>query len=305
VADRDTKLRSQYKAMVRNTVGISVCHTGSACTIQYFWKNAYTATPRSFFDTGTDDFWYWPLDGFRNGNKLYVSLLAVRNKPNAGPGDAFGFEITGTKLAVVDNALDSPDKWHTSITDLTDGRFWPGPSMVTEGKYVLWYTQVTAGEGKGFMTVLRVPNNKMAMTAAAWEYLKKDGSWGKGLPGEDAQRVIDQAISEMSVRYHPSIHKWVAIVPGPGFPTPQVDVRIADSAIGPWSSPQKLYEFPEMKTDRPGYDKDTFCYATKEHTEFTDKKIALTYACNSMVVAKAVANSEIYRPRVVILDLPH
>jgi len=49
-----------------------------------------------------------------------------------------------------------------------------------------------------------------------------------------------------------------------------------------------------MKRDTPGYDKDTFCYAVKEHIEFTEGKIAFTYACNSMVVAKTVANMNIY-----------
>jgi hypothetical protein len=145
----------------------------------------------------------------------------------------------------------------------------------------------------------------MAQPSSAWEYLKTDGNWKAGLPDEDAMHVIEQAVSEMSVRYHPTVRKWIAIVPGPGFPTPQVDIRTADSPIGPWSNPQKLFEYPEMKSDRPGYDKDTFCYATKEHVEFTDAKIALTYVCNSMVLAKTVANMEIYRPRVVILDLPH
>jgi len=306
VGDRDAKLRSQQKAMVRNTVGISTCPAGGACTVQYFWQKQYSEKPRSFFDTGTDDLWYWPLDAWLDGKKLFISLLAVRNKPGAGSEDAFGFEIAGTKLATVNNAKDSPEKWRVKITNLTDGRFWPGPSIVADGKYILWYTQVATGEGKGgFMTVLRVPKNKMATPSAAWEYLKKDGSWGSGLPGDDAMHVIEQAISEMSVRYHPAIHKWIAIVPGPGFPTPEVDARIADSPVGPWSAPQKIFEFPEMKHENPGYDKDTFCYATKEHIEFTDTKIALTYACNSMVVAKVIANPDIYRPRVVFLDLPH
>jgi hypothetical protein len=305
VADRDTKLRSQYKVMVRNSVGISTCPVGGACTIRYFWQKPYTPRTRSFFDTGTDDLWYWPLDAFLDGKKLFVSLLAVRNKPNAGTTDAFGFEIVGTKLATISNALDSPAKWHMSIEQLTDGRFWSGTSMIPDGQYVLWYTQVSGGEGKGYMTVLRVPKDKMALPSSAWEYLRKDGAWKSGLPGEDAMHIIEQAISEMSVRYHPAIRKWVAIVPGPGFPTPQVDIRTGDSPIGPWSNPQKLFEFPEMKSGRPGYDKDTFCYATKEHVEFTDTKIALTYVCNSMVLAKTVANMAIYRPRVMILDLPH
>ena len=305
VGSRDAKLRSEFKVMVRNSVGISVCPEGGSCTIRYFWQKPYTPQARSFFDSGTDDVWYWPLDGFREGKKLFVSLLVVRNKANAQPNDAFGFEIAGTKLAIVSNVLKSPEKWKVSYQDLTDGRFWPGTSMVADGKYVLWYTQVSSGEGKGFMTALRVRRNKMSNPSNAWEYLKKDGTWGSGLPREDTMHVIEQAISEMSVRYHPSIHKWIAIVPGAGFPTPQVDLRTADSPVGPWSAPQKIFEFPEMKRDSAGYDKDTFCYATKEHVEFTDTRIALSYACNSMVLAKTIANMEIYRPRMVILDLPH
>jgi hypothetical protein len=42
----------------------------------------------------------------------------------------------------------------------------------------------------------------------------------------------------------------------------------------------------------------------KEHLEFGDAKLVLTYACNSMVLSKTVANMDIYRPTVVILDLP-
>jgi hypothetical protein len=116
--------------------------------------------------------------------------------------------------------------------------------------------------------------------------------------------VIDQPISEMSVRYHPMIKKWLAVSTGPEFPSPRVVARVSDSPVGPWSDPQTIYEFPEMKRDNPGYDKDTFCYAAKEHVEFTDSKIALTYACNSMVVAKTIANMNIYRPQVVVLELP-
>jgi Domain of unknown function (DUF4185) len=305
VAGRDTKLRSQYQVMVRNSIGISSCPPGGPCTIQYFWKNPYTPHARSFFDTGTDDLWYWPLDAYLDGKQLFISLLAVRNQPRSSAPEAFGFEIAGTDMATVSNPHDPPEKWQISIQKLTGSHFWPGPSIIPHGSYVLWYTQVSEGEGKGYMTVLRLPKSKMANPSSAWEYLKKDGSWGAGLPSDDAMHVIDQAISEMSVRYHPPIRKWIAIVPGPGFPTPEVDARTSDSPIGPWSKPQKIFEFPELKPGHPGYDKDTFCYATKEHIEFTVKKIALTYACNSMVLAKTVANMDIYRPQVVILDLPH
>lgn len=302
VGDRETKLRTEYKAMPRNSVGISVCKAGGPCSMKYFWKGQYTPKPRSFFDTGTDDLWYWPMDAYITGKTLYVSLLTVRNKPGAKTEDAFGFEIAGTKLATVDNAFASPDKWQVKVQDLTDSHLWVGNSIVADGKYLLWYTQVSVAEGKGYMTVLRTPIDNSSHPT--WEYMRKDGRWTSGLPNDDAMHVIDQPISEMSVRYHPSIKKWLALSTGPEFPSTYVAARTADSAIGPWSAPQKIYEFPEMKRDSPGYDKDTFCYAVKEHIEFAESRIALTYACNSFVYKKTVDNMNIYRPRPVMLDLP-
>jgi hypothetical protein len=304
VGSAGTKLRNQAKTMVHNSIGISECEPGTHCTLNYSWHDPNSPKPRSFFDTGTDNLYYWPLDGFREGRTLYLSLLAVRNKPGAKLGDAFGFEIVGTKMATIDNVQAPPEKWRVSIQDLTDASLWTGASLVPDGKYVIWYTEVSEGEGRGFMTEMRLPRNKMAKPSGNWEYLNKDNHWVAGLAGKDAMHVIEQPISEMSVRYHPSIKKWLALSPGPDFPSAWAVVRSADSPVGPWSSPQKIYEFPEMRPDNPGYDKDTFCYAVKEHIEFSVAKIALTYACNSMVLSKTMANMNIYRPRAVVLDLP-
>src|SRR5580765_1762752 len=290
--------------MVRNSVGVTTCITDKPCTIQYFWKNQKTPKPRSFFDTGTDEEWYWPMDGYLDGDKLYVSLMIVRNKPGAGPSDAFGFEIDGTRWATVSNALALPDEWKISIKDLTKKELWPGSSIVRDGDFVLFYTQASQGEGKGYMIVMRVPVNKIDSPEKNFEYLGNDGKWHAGLPHGDAQHVIDQAISEMSVRYHPSTKKWVAISPGIEFPSKRVIARTADSPIGPWSQPQDIFEFPEMKAANPIYDKDTFCYATKEHTEFEDGNVVMTYACNSSVIAKVMNTLELYRPQVVVLDVP-
>src|SRR5580658_1951309 len=112
VGGENTELLSQAKTMVRNSVGISICKANADCTMRYFWQHPADPKPRSFFDTGTDDLWYWPLDGFFEGKTLYISLLAVRNKPGPQSNDAFGFEIAGTKLATISNPHASPDKWH-------------------------------------------------------------------------------------------------------------------------------------------------------------------------------------------------
>ena len=299
-----TQLRNQSKTMVRNSVGISDCRPGHGCTIRYFWNKPNDPKPRSFFDTGSDDLWYWPLDAYLSGDTLCVSLLAVRNKPGSTSEDAFGFEIAGTKLATISNAHDSPPKWRIRVSDLSDSRLWLGVSIVPEHNELIWYTQVSEGEGHGFMTAVRVARDKVGELPNTWEHLNQNGQWVSGLPGSDAAHVIDQAISEMSVRYHPSIKKWIALSTGPEFPSPRAVIREADSPIGPWSKPQTIFEFPEMKSANPGYDKDTFCYAVKEHIEFADDKIVLTYACNSMVIKKTMDNMLIYRPKVVVLDVP-
>jgi hypothetical protein len=304
VGTPQTHLRSQSKTMVRNSVGISDCEGNWPCAIRYYWKKPKDPKPLSFFDTGTDDLWYWPEDASLSGDTLYVALLAVRNKPGAKTTDAFGFEIAGTKLATIRNPHDPPDKWRIDFTDLSDSRLWLGVSIVPDGSELIWYTQVSEGEGHGYMTVVRVMRDKVAKGPNAWEHLTKNGQWAPGWPGSDAMHVIDQAISEMSVRYHPSIKKWVALSTGPEFPSPRAVIREADSPVGPWSAPQTIFEFPEMKPSNPGYDKDTFCYAVKEHTEFAVDRIVMTYACNSMVIGKVMSNMDIYRPRVVVLDLP-
>jgi hypothetical protein len=304
VGSKATAQRSQAKTMVRNSIGISHCVPHKRCAMRYFWSQPKAPKPRSFFDSGTDDLWYWPLDGFLNGKTLYVALLAVRNKPNATPKDIFGFEIVGTKLATISNVHASPAKWRPVVRDLSDSQLWVGVSIVRDGNYLIWYTQVIHGEGSGYISAMRTLANRIATSPTAWEYLRNDGQWKAGFPSEDAMHLIDQPISEMSVRFHPSTHKWVALSIGPEFPSPRAVVRLSESPLGPWSAPQTLFEFPEVKASAPGFDRDTFCYAVKEHTEFMVNKIALTYACNSMVVDKVMANMQIYRPRVVVLDLP-
>ena len=52
---------------------------------------------------------------------------------------------------------------------------------------------------------------------------------------------------------------------------------------GPWSKPKSLdVNIPEVDPQSPLYDKNTFCYAGKEHIEFAGNgNRVVTYVCNS------------------------
>ena len=305
VADSTATLRSQEKTMVHNSIGISTCRESSQCAMQYFWrKRRDPSRARGFFDTGVDNEWYWPLDGYRDGDVLYVSLLIVRTRPGAAASDAMGFEVLGTRWATVSNLSAPPLTWKITITPMTDRTLLPGITVFRDGKFLIFYAQAVKQQGQGYTVALRVPLDKLRAPAANWQYLANDRTWRAGNPQNDALHVLDQAVSEMSVRYHPALKKWVAITPSPGQLSNTIAARTADSPVGLWSAPQPVFRFPEMTPGNPLYDKDTFCYATKEHIEFGDESLVVTYACNSFVYQKVINNMNIYRPRIVTLHLP-
>ena len=75
---------------------------------------------------------------------------------------------------------------------------------------------------------------------------------------------------------------------------------------GPWSEEKTLIEkIPEMDEQNPLYDKNTFCYAGKEHVQYSrPRRIVATYVCNSAEDAEKKEsfirrNLFLYRPVVV------
>ena len=75
-------------------------------------------------------------------------------------------------------------------------------------------------------------------------------------------------------------------------------VRTASSLTGPWSKEKILFKIQEIPSG-------SFCYAAKEHPEFNgaERKMLVTYVCNSMDFVKLVQNMEIYLPRTVWLGM--
>jgi hypothetical protein len=66
-----------------------------------------------------------------------------------------------------------------------------------------------------------------------------------------------------------------------------------------------IYQIPIMQKSDPNYDKETFCYAGKEHPEFEKPgELLFTYVCNSMKPKKLETLTNVYIPQVVVMPMP-
>lgn len=291
-----TRIGSRF---VRNAIAISTCNEQNGWQINYYWGGYGTSVPRSFFESNTKKYWYWPLDGFLYRNRLYLALAKLEDNPRE---KIFSFKTAGVVLARVSNLAAPPNQWRIEYFKLTEGSaFYPGSATVVNGSHAYFFAVY---EKQKAMILIRIHLEKLDQPAANLEYFAKDKSWKRGLKGPDAYVVIETGHSEMSVRYHPELNQWLALTGG-DFMSNKIMVRTAPELTGPWSKRQAVYEFPEMNPKAAGYDSDTWCYAAKEHIEFAGvNKLFVTYACNSFKLEKLVSNMSIYRPQGVFVEFP-
>jgi hypothetical protein len=288
--------------MVRNTLGISSCANGE-WKLDYVIRHNADGKKLDFFPSADPKHWYWALDGVYYNKELWVTLLCVRNTDKSV--FELGFEVCGTDLARVSGLDRDPQQWKVSITNLVpDGiRSYPSASTVISGKYLYIYSLVEFGSRPQALT--RIALGKLSDAKRNLEYLSTDGNWKNGFDPKTSKIVMEPGASEMSVRYHPDMKKWVAVMVDPTFFSDSVFFRTADQMEGPWTRAEVIYRIPEMDKNRAGFDKDTYCYAGKEHPEFEmPGELVFTYTCNTMKPEKLLTEPNIYFPQVVRMKMP-
>ena len=288
--------------MVRNSIGVSTCDRG--WEVDYVIRRGDQEQPLDFFQAQHKDTWYWALDGFFHKNELWVTLLCVRNHPKT-TSTALGFEACGADLAKISRLDADPQHWSVKYFSLVpDGiHAYPSATAVVEGEYV-YISALLEGDSRP-MLLTRIPLESLDAPAEHLQYLSKSGKWKAGLAPADAMPVMQHGNTEMTVRYHPGLKKWVAILTYPKLFSDKILARTAAQLTGPWSNNKVIYRIPEMQKGHAGYDKDTFCYAAKEHPEFRRPgSLLITYACNTMNVQKLTSKLDIYFPKVVRIPYP-
>jgi len=288
--------------MVRNSLGISTCKDGR-WHLNYVIRHDSAGNPLTYFQEQKPDTWYWALDGVYYNKNLWVTLLCLRNTPKDA-GNPFGFETCGTDLAKVSDLDANPQKWKVKYFPLVpDGTHaYPSATTVIEGDYL--YIFALYEKATRPMLLTRIPLKGLNDPAKNLQYLATNGSWKPGFVPDDAEHVMADGSTEMSVRYHPQLKEWLAVLMDPAFFSNKILLRTAPELTGPWSTGRVIYNIPEMEKDKPGYDKDTFCYAAKEHPEFREPgSILFTYVCNTTQVDKLPKELNIYFPKVVRVPL--
>ena len=298
------EVNNNVPRMVHNTLGISTCTNGK-WKIAYAIKRSANGEFDSFFKPQrSDGTYYWALDGVEHNHELWVTLLCVRNKPNS---DAFalGFEVCGTDLAHVTGINEDPQSWKISYFPLVDESVHANPSAsaLIKGDYIYIFTLYERGTRPQILT--RIPLNGLGDPKKNLQYLGSDDRWHHGIEPTNAKVVMAKGASEMSVRYHPELKKWLAVMVDPQIFSDKVLLRSAPSLTGPWTDGDVIYRIPILQRSNPNYDADTFCYAGKEHPEFEKAgELLFTYVCNSMKPKKLESETNVYVPQVITMPVP-
>ena len=301
----DSTLSRVGAKMIANTVAIRTSD-GVRQTIDYFWKNQETTKQQAFFSPGTEAFRYWPEDGFVYNGKLYLCLIRIQS---AGAG-AFGFREIGVDLATVTNPQNAPPDWQIKYTPLSSSTdIFPGISTVLSSDYVYLFADNDAAAHKHDRPIYlaRIPLPLLDTDPSAHlQYLADENVWKPGPIGSDAVIIMNRGVTEMTVRWHPNINRWVDIQISNEFPAHQIWRRQASNLTGPWSEPVSIYTMPEYSPSNPGYGPKRFFYAGKEHIEFlnaTNGFGLVTYVGNSMSASDVEHDLKLYVPQVVPLTV--
>jgi hypothetical protein len=279
------KDRIDMDVILGTTLAISTCSATNEFKIQYYLKKKNEKFVSSFGDNE----WLWPQDPFIVNNILYIPLIAI--VPGNKEGEVFNFKISGHKFArIKDFSAADPYKWSMDYIDLTPSipaeiaAF--ATTSVVHDDYVYFYPFYAYS--KDAVNILgnilaRIPVNKIDNPVGAIEYFTKDGTWQNNLNPARVKVVLEACVSELSVRYHAADKKWVAVYLSTQNKGDKLLYQFADELEGPWSEPKALgVKVPEVDPRSTLYDKNSFCYAGKEHIEFSrNRNLVVTYVCNS------------------------
>ena len=287
--------------MVRNSIGISTCSHGH-WKLDYIIRKDAKGQPLNFFQSKDANTWYWAMDGFVHGTDLWVTLLCVRNAP--AQSQAMAFATCGADLARISSPETDPQTWKIDYFPMVPDGAHAYPSATVTSDRGDEYLFALREDGGRPLVVTRLPLSDLNNPEKQLEYLATDGQWHSGFDPTKAMHVMEKGSPELSIRYHPELKQWISVMFEPDAFSSKIILRTASALTGPWSKGKVIFQVPEMQPQEPGYDKNTFCYAAKEHPEFEHNDLVFTYVCNTFNIPALATNLDIYYPRTIRINWP-
>ncbi|MGH7286932.1 MAG: DUF4185 domain-containing protein [Myxococcota bacterium] len=311
---------------IHNSVAMSDCDSGGF-SIRYFWGRNADGSARAFFHREGRG-WWWPFGAFRHADRLYVGLLEVERARPSGPLGV-NFRLSGTSLARIETRGDDPTAWRIEVLPLSKGPdAFPLSALVVNASHLYLFAFLGEMEGDQLPRILtRLPlaslEGASANPGAALETLAADGRWLPGLRAEDARILMDDDATEMTVHFHASLGRWLALYSFPELsgdfpatrPSDAVWARTAEALEGPWSERRLVFRVPELAEGPPlTGDPNTGCYGAKEQPQFARPgSLTFTYVCNLFsgasqqplaILERLLREMDLYRPVAATVTLP-
>jgi hypothetical protein len=262
--------------------------------VQFFIQRDPAGKPSALVTPPQSEGWFWLQAGIVHNKKLYLFLSQVKK---TGAASVFGFQPIGQSLAIVDNPLDPPTRWHVQQVKLPHGEFSRnrelsfGVALLIEGGFLYVYGVDDVPRGvlrKKSLVVGRVPLTAIE-DFAAWRFYHQ-GQW---VPDpRKADPLAFSVANEGSVSYLPALRRYVYVYTESGL-SPRILARSAPKPWGPWSAASLLYQCPEA-----GWDKKIFCYGAKAHPELAkEDELVISYVANSFDFCQVASDARLYWPR--------
>ena len=309
---------------INNSVAVSDCDSGGRFSIRYFWGRSADGSARAFFHREGGG-WWWPFGAFRHAERLYVGLLEVEAAPPAG---ALGvnFTLTGASLARIETRGDDPTAWRIEVLPLSKGAdAFPLSALVVHASHLYLFAFLGGSEQPRLLTRLPLASleGAAANPGAALETLAGDGRWLPGLRAEEARILMDDDASEMTVHFHASLGRWLALYSFPELsgdfpatrPSDAVWVRTAEALEGPWSERHLVFRVPEL-AEGPCHPGTRTPVATARRSSRSSPRpgsLTFTYVCNlfsgvgsepNAILERLLRKMDLYRPVAATVTLP-
>jgi Domain of unknown function (DUF4185) len=269
---------------------------------KFFYGAKPNGHPAAFITPADQRGYFWPFQGIRTPDGLYVFLQQVENTRGAA-GGAFNFRMVSTWLAHVPNPDDPPPTWHIAqqplpFADFTSqGSLMFGCSLLRDGDFIYTYgmdSRATNGKPQSALVVARVPESKFT-NWNEWRFYR-DGAWQPD--PKKLSPLCPGFPTEFSISRLPGLDKYAAVYMG-GPISGKIQLRLAPTPAGPWEEPVLIYQCPEQM-----WPEKIFCYSAKAHPELAGPdELIITYAANSFEVGNVLNDPRLYWPRFVRLRL--